>query len=154
MIINQYQPFLILNDEDEYKEYYMSELCSSPIDCFDNLSVKFRPERFNHAFYERSKRYYKHKDVFSIERAKRMSWIKTCLQDDTITPLAGYDKRRKKYDHSRRVSFITPDNFVVVIRLINPEEAQFVTCFVPDNPYVTEKIRKSPLWDPQKMTIK
>jgi len=152
--MNQYQPFLLLSDETEYKEFYISSLCASPLVCFDSLSVKFRPEQFNHAFYERTKRYYKHKDIFSIERAKRMSWITTCLQDDTISPLAGYDNKRKRYDHNRRVSLITPDNFVVVLRLINQEEAQFVTCFIVDNANVATKIRKSPLWNPQKMKIR
>lgn len=151
--MTQYHTFLELKHFSEYKNYYLNNLCKEPIVCFDSLIVKFRPEQFYHAFYERSKRYLKSKDKFSFERAKRMSWIPICLTDNSITPLAGYDNKRKRYDHSRRVCLITPDDFVIVIRIINSREAQFVTCFVVDNKQVSQKIKKSPIWNPQKISI-
>lgn len=151
--MNQYYDFLKLDNEQEYYNYYLQELCSTSIYCFDSLEVRFSPKIFKHAFYERSKRYYKNKDIFSYNRAKRMSWIPLCLQDDSLTPLAGYDKRRKRYDHNRRVTLITPDNFVVVIRLIKANISQFVTCFVVDNRTVERKIKSSPVWNPQKIKI-
>ena len=46
---------------------------------------------------------------------KRILWIKQVLQDNNIPIYQGHNSKTKS-DKSRRVSLLTPDGYVVVIR--------------------------------------
>ena len=47
---------LTYETEEEYKQHYIEHYCnSSPIMTFDEIPVMFYPERFEHAFYKRTK---------------------------------------------------------------------------------------------------
>ncbi len=142
-----YKELLILHTEAEYKSIYEEEYCKQDIFTHDGVLVKFYPERFEHAFFKSSSRRKADKSIFSFERAQRIRWIRDVLLDPTVPVFSGYDKNRKKYDSNRRVSLVTPDNYVVVIRLSsrNPNEAAFITAFICDDEEVVKKIKSSPL---------
>lgn len=135
--------------EEEYKKHYINNYCNAcPIYTFDNIPVIFFEDRFEHAFYKRSRKsYYAEKDSFSVERAKRMDWIKHVLQDPTIIPKKGYDKKKDSYDNTRRVTFLTEENYLVVIYINKKNKAKFVTAYVVDNEEAAKKIRNSPKWE-------
>lgn len=145
-----YDELLILNSETDYKTYYINEYCNKENYTHDGLRVKFRPERFEHAFYESKSRKKKDKSIFSWDRATRMNWIKKALNDRSLTIYAGWDSSKKRYDHTRRVCLVTPDGYVIVLRLAGPNTAIFVTAYVIDDPEVEAKIKSSPIiWNPQ-----
>lgn len=140
---------LAYTSEEEYKQHYIANYCKDlSISTFDGIPVRFYPEAFEHAFYKRSvKKWSAEKDMFSIERAERMDWIKSVLSDPDIIPKKGYDKAKDSYDNSRRVTFITPENYVVVIWINKSNTAKFVTAYLVDNESAAEKIRNSPNWE-------
>ena len=74
-----------------------------------------------------------------------MDWIKAVLEDPSIVPYQGYNKATGTYDGSRRVAFLTPENYLVVIRE-DGEKWRFVTAYVVDNPSTASKILSSPIW--------
>ena len=82
-----------------------------------------------------------------MERGERIDWIKYVLNDSTITPRQGYDKAKKRFDNSRRVAFLTPNNYVVIIQLVGKREARFVTAFIVDSADVANKINANPVWN-------
>lgn len=114
------------------------------INCFDGIAVRFRKRDFDHCFFESSKRDGV-KDQFSNVRAERIDWIKATLQDDQADLFVGWDGRRKRYDHGRRVALVMED-YVVVIRLTGRRAARFVTAFVADSRRSLERIKASPRW--------
>ena len=140
-----YRPLKKLLAIDEYKEYYRTKYCCSEIMTHQGLPVHFYLDRFEHAFYKNSNRYTKDKALFSQERAERIDWIAEVLKDPNITIYAGWDSKRKKNDLDSRVSLITPDGYVVVIRKINESKAKFVTAYVIDDQSVVPKIKSNPI---------
>lgn len=138
---------LYLSSEEEYKKYFIENYCKvSPIATFDGLPVLFYPEMFEHAFYKRAKASWRApKDSLDRERCKRMRWIKNVLNDDSIIPRQGYDKARNRYDNSRRVAFLAPNDYIVVIRKAGATW-RFVTAYVIDNERTKKKILSSPAW--------
>lgn len=148
--------FLELATEEEYKQHYIENYCSvSPINTHDGIPVMFYPETFEHAFYKRTMKSWKApKDVFSKSRGKRLDWIKHVLQDPSIKPKKGYDKAKDTYDDTRRVAFLTEENYLVVIYINNKGEGKFVSAYVVDNDYAASKIRNSPDWEGTTFTKK
>jgi hypothetical protein len=71
--------------------------------------------------------------VFSTKRAERIDWIKAALEDPHSERYEGWDKQRKRYDPSRRVTLVM-GNYVVVIALKGQQRADFVTAYVADTP--------------------
>ena len=136
----------IFADESECKQYFVDNYCNQEIFTHDGIRVKFHEDMFEHAFYIRSATKWKaQKDHFSIDRGERIDWIKYVLQDPTIVPKQGYDKARKCYDNSRRVAFLAPNNYVVIIMIDNKGEARFVTASLVDHEDVANKISGSPI---------
>lgn len=135
--------------EEEYKQHYIKNYCEScPIYTFDNIPVMFYEDRFKHAFYKRSRKsWHAEKDSFCNLRGERMDWIKYVLQDPKIIPRKGYDKEKNSYDNSRRVTFLTEENYLVVIFINKKGEGKFITAYVVDNEEAAEKIRNSPKWE-------
>lgn len=146
--------FLILNTPREYREYYESNYQRGTVVTFDGVRIFFKPEKFGHAFYENSQHKAGAKDVFSPERAKRMSWIKLTLEHPQSDLFKGWNKATKQYDDDRRVSVVFGD-FVVVIQLSLKSDGSlkgnFITCYVADNSI--NKIRNSPKWDRDKCLL-
>ncbi len=133
--------------EDECKKYYVDNYCNKEIYTYDGIRVKFHEDTFGHAFYTRAEKKWKaKKDHYSVERGERIDWIKCVLEDKNIVPRQGYDKAKRRYDNSRRVTFLAPNNYVVVIMLYGNRSAKFVTAYLVDSDVVAEKIKNSPRW--------
>lgn len=132
---------------DDYRAHYVRKYCQGSIQTADGIRVFFKPESFEHAFYESTARDGR-KNAFSHVRAARIDWIGTTLAHPQATLLAGWMKQTRSYDHTRRVAVVYED-FVVVIGLrLNAHgslKGNFVTCYQADNSM--PKIRKSPRWD-------
>ena len=140
-------PFLVLPSESDYKQYFIDNYCNrSPLLTWDGLPVMFYPEMFEHAFYERTTKTWKSpKTTVDFDRCKRMPWIEEVLKDSSIIPLQGYDKAINKYDNSRRVVLISPEQYLVVIRQ-DKNKWRFVTAYLVDNVNTLNKILASPKW--------
>lgn len=136
--------FLILQNEQEYKNYFVHNYCQSPLVTVHGLSVRFSASTFDHAFYESSDRNGA-KDIFSRPRAERIGWIAHALQDPKADWFCGWDNKKRRYDSSRGVCVVR-DDFVTVIKVLKNHKAKFVTCYRADNSI--SKIRKSPIWTP------
>jgi len=136
-------------NEEECKEYYIEHYCNNTeIKTFDGICVRFYEETFEHAFYVRTRKSWKApKDNYSIERGERIDWIKSVLEDPSIIPRKGYDSAKKNYDNSRRVTFLAPNNYVVVIYINAKGEGKFVTAYLVDNQDTANKIASSPVWE-------
>ena len=139
-----YPPLLRFETEWEYRLHFEQVYCRGALATFDGIAVRFEKKDFDHCFYESSNRNGV-KDRFSTLRAERMDWIKTALQDDQAGLFVGWDSRRRRYDHGRRVALVM-GNYVVVIRITGPMKARFVTAFVADSQRTLDKIRRSPRW--------
>jgi hypothetical protein len=129
---------------EEYRLHYEKTYCGGPVTTFDGIAVRFRKSRFRHCFYESTRRN-QVKDVFSRSRAERIDWIKAALQDREGELHVGWDRKRKRFDRSHRVTLVA-GNYVVVIRLSRAKEAQFVTAYVADSPSTVQKIKRNPKW--------
>ncbi|MER3125624.1 hypothetical protein ABQG68_09430 [Bacillus pumilus] len=134
--------------EQVYKKIYIEEYCSQKIISYDGYLINFPLSVFEHAFFKSTSRRSQDKAIFCYERAERILWIKKALQDDNLNYYAGWDSKKKRYDHSRRVTLVTPDNYVVVLRITDKlnKRATFVTAYVIDTPNNVQKIKASPIW--------
>lgn len=139
-----YPPFLHLPDEAAYRAHFESTYCRGPISTFDGLNVRFQKRDFEHCCFESTNRD-RIKNAFSQPRAQRMDWIRAALQDPGSERFVGWDRDRKKYDRTRRVTLVMGD-YVVVILLTKPGEARFITAYVADTRASLLKIRSSPIW--------
>lgn len=145
-----YPPLLELPGEAEYRAHFEATYCRGPIRAFDGIEVRFRKRDFDHCCFESSRRDGA-KDAFSQPRAKRLDWIKAALQDPSSECYQGWDKKRKRYDGSRRVTVVM-GNYVVVIALEGNGRADFVTAFLadtpaaPGRPSTVDMIRRGPKW--------
>ena len=136
-----YPPLLSGKTPAEYRSYFEAAYCRGPIETFDGIKVRFRKRDFNHCFFESVKT---QDDTFSRVRAERLLWMGPALQDADAEIHVGWDNRRKQPAPNRRVVLVK-GNYVVVIRLSSPAEANFVTAFLADVRAVS-KIRGNPLW--------
>lgn len=135
--------------EDECKNYFIDNYCNCEVKTHDGIVVKFYEDMFEHSFYTRTYKSWKaKKDHYSVERGERIDWIKYVLLDPTIIPRKGYDKAKGSHDNSRRVTFLTPENYVVVINIIKPKQGKFVTAYLVDNVDTANKLNAAPVWKP------
>ncbi|WP_078379174.1 hypothetical protein [Sutcliffiella halmapala] len=146
--VSLYSELLILGGESDYRGIYHKEYCNVDIYTHDGFKVSFPPNQFDHAFFKNQSRRKKDKSIFCADRSKRILWIKKVLSDASLTYYAGWDSKKRKYDQDRRVTLITPDNYVVVLRIKSRQAmtASFVTAYLIDDPDVERKIKSSPLW--------
>lgn len=148
-----YPELLELPSEHDYRNHFYSTYCQRPITTFDGISVRFRKENFKHAFFESVKG--GHDNQFSEKRAKRINWIKATLEDCTSELYQGWDKGIRCYTDCRRVA-VVKRNYVVVIEIIDENNAYFITAYVADTPSrpgipsTLDKIKKGPKWLKQK----
>lgn len=144
-----YPPLVSYADQNEYRVHFERVYCQGPIRCFDGIAVRFRKADFDHCFFESSRRN-QIKDQFSPQRAERIDWIKAALEDPEAELYAGWDNKRKRHDHSRRVTVVVV-NYVVVIRLTGTTTARFVTAYVADSETTIDKIKGGPRWRPSRV---
>ena len=135
-----------LANEDEYRKYYENKYCNKNITTFDGIRVRFYEEKFNDAFFESSNKLKRNKDIFSLERAKRIDWIEYVLKDPSATLHLGWDRDTKSYNKSRRVAIINKENYVVIIEVKARNDAKFITAYYADTPRTANNIKNSPLW--------
>ena len=145
--MNNTPAFVTLNSIEEYKQYYIDKYCKNPIITFDGIKVKFYNDQFEHSFYESSNHIERNKDVFSWERAKRIDWIEYVLTNPYAEVHVGWDRDKKTYSKDRRVAIITPENYVVIIRLNNNGTAKYITSYLADTPRSAREILNSPMWN-------
>lgn len=136
---------LHLSTIEEYKNFFIENYCNKEIFTYDNLIVKFYPDQFEHAFYESENHKKRDKSIFSYERAERITWIREVLQDEKAQMYIGWDRDKKKYNENRRISIITPENYVVVLNIVNKNKAKFITAYVASKTNA-QKIRSAPKW--------
>lgn len=139
-----YPSLVCYSKVEEYQTHYERVYCCGPVVTFDGIEVRFRKNRFEHCFFESSRRDGS-KDQFSTLRAQRIDWIRTALQDSSAELHVGWDRKRKKYDTSHRVAIVVED-YIVIIRLTGPGKAEFVTAYVADSLSTLSKIKNSPKW--------
>ena len=142
--MNDVPNFVILSTPDEYKKYYVEKYCKKELQTFDGIKVRFYEEQFEHAFYESSNKVKRNKDVFSKARALRIDWIEYVLKNPNAELHIGWDRNKKRHNKDRRVAIISPEDYVVVIRLNSNNTAKFITAYYADNS--ASKIRKMPFW--------
>lgn len=133
-----------LSTIEEYKKRFVDKYCKKELITFDGISVKFYEDQFEHAFYESSNKMKRNKDVFSIDRATRIDWIEYVLKNPKAELHLGWDRDKKIYNEDRRVAIISPEDYVVIIRLNDNNKAKFITAYYADNS--ASEIRKMPLW--------
>jgi len=141
-----YPALVQYNTEDEYRKYYEAKYCTkkSGIKTFDGIPVYFKKDSFDHAFYG-SKYRNRTKDMFSQQRAERIDWVATALADASAELYIGWDKKKKRFDKTRRVC-IVQKNYVVVIHFNRLRtKAFFITAFLAGNKTL-QKIRRNPKW--------
>lgn len=139
-----YPALVLYQTEQEYRIHFERMYCRGELQCFEGIMVRFRKKDFAHCFFESSNRDGV-KDQFSRQRAERIDWIKAALQDGQADIFVGWDRSKRRYDHSRRVTLVMGD-YVVVIRLTGQKKAVFVTAFVADSAMTLDRIKGSPRW--------
>ncbi len=136
--------FVTLETPNEYKKYYVEKYCKKELKTFDGIKVKFYEDQFEHAFYESSNKAKRNKNVFSLNRAVRIDWIEYVLKNPNAELHIGWDRDKKRYNKDRRVAIISPEDYVVIIKLNSNHTAKFITAYYADNS--ANKIRKMPPW--------
>lgn len=136
---------LKLETQEEYKQHFVEKYCNRKIYTFSNIRVKFYEDQFEHAFFASANRKERDKSIFSIERAERMDWIEDVLSDKQAEIYIGWDRDKKEYNNKRRVSIISPENYVVILNIINEKEAKFITAYIASRTNA-RKIRSAPIW--------
>ena len=60
---------------------------------------------------------------------------------------AGYDNKKKKTDHSRRVSIVVPERYAVIVRFNRKfDKCFFVTAFIVDADDNLNKLIQEEIW--------
>lgn len=132
--------------QGEYRTHFEQIYCKTPISTFDGIQVRFRKTDFNHCFFESTRRN-GIKDKFSLKRSERMDWIEAVLMDPNADLRDGWDKKKKRYDNSRRVALVVgPYVVVIALQKNNATKAKFITAYVADSDTTVKKIMKSPVW--------
>jgi hypothetical protein len=128
-------------NEEDYRRHFEKEYCRAPIVTCDGIEVFFRKRMFDHCFFESVS---SKDDTFSRRRAERIDWIAVVLRDPAAELFVGWDKKKKRPARDRRVAVVS-DDYVVVIRLVRRDRAEFVTAFVAERATI-RKIRNSERW--------
>jgi hypothetical protein len=127
--------------EEDYRRHFETQYCRAPIVTCDGIAVFFRKRMFDHCFFESVS---SKDDTFSRRRAERIDWIAVVLQDPSADLFVGWDKKKKRPARDRRVAVVS-DDYVVVIRLVRRDRAEFMTAFVAERTTI-RKIRASERW--------
>lgn len=126
--------------EEELRQLWKDEYCQNAIITFDNVSVRFYEDMFDHVFYESHDREEKDKSILSYNRLEKMLWIKEVLLDNEAILKKGWDNKKKEYFKDRRVA-IVKGNYVVIIRFVGVLKAKLVSAYEKED---IENILASP----------
>ena len=139
-----FPPLIYYKAESEYRDHYIRTYCRQKIVTHDKIPVYFKPQRFQHAFYEGVG-----KCEFSFPRAQRINWVKSTLENSQAALYEGWHK--DKYVPDRRVSYIYEDFVVIVSLSLDGRQSlkgNFITCYVANRSI--KKIIQSPVWSVNK----
>jgi len=141
--------FIEYDEETDYRNHYHRVYCRGSIRTYDGIEVRFRTRQFDHCFFE-SRGRDRVKDEFSLQRARRIDWIKAALRDPDAELYEGWDRDRRRSDPGRRVAILVGE-FVVIIALKSERTADFVTAYVaqpapPGRLSTIQKIRRGKKW--------
>lgn len=114
--------------EEQLRDIWENEYCAAPIVTFDEVSVVFYEDKFDHLFFESENRKAKDKSILSYNRLEKIYWIKDTLQDPTAILKQGWDNDKKEYYKNRRLA-IVKGNYVVIIRFTAKKKATIVTAY-------------------------
>ena len=139
------RPYLILPTDADYKAHWVTVVCSGPVTTTHGVQVFFQRNRFEHAFYESPMRDGVKGTVCSLDRVRRMSWIRPALADPASEWRTGWNKALGQADPTRAVC-ITDEDFVIVIGLQRNQAARanFMSCYRADQSI--GRIRGMPYW--------
>lgn len=140
--MKEYPPLLSNKTESEYESHYLNIYCREGIRTFWGMRVVFPKDRFQHLFYESSKKIPDHKDTFSEDRAKRINWIAAALHDEDAEIFHGWDSSRRCLDKSLLV-FVVQFNYIIVVRMKDWSSGRIVTAYLA-KPQTLHKIRSGP----------
>lgn len=137
-------PLLQLRNEDDFETHFQQTyLMSESIYTFDGIEVLFFERNFNHAFYTKSDRNSIKKDMFSLERAQRMDWIKAVLKSSEFELY----RRIMRNGIIRRIALVPSERYAVIIQVEkNMKRANFVTAYVVESDVALGKMRSNPKW--------
>lgn len=144
--MNKIPPLRNFNNENECRQYFETKYCGIGTLTFDNLLVKFYPEKFDDAFFESLDNKQRDKSIFSVKRAERIDWIEYVLKNPKSELYSGWDRDKKCINKCRRVAIISPENYVVIITVLKNNNAKFITAYLADGPITAKRIRKAPKW--------
>lgn len=140
------EPEMVVFDEElEYEDYYVNNYCCNPVVTFDDITVAFPFERFEHAFSRTNTSTGLRE--FNYQRARRISWIRYVLEVNTNTELLeGWDGKKKRYTRSKRAT-LYDRKYLVIIRFTDSamKKAKFVTAYPPDEDTL-RKLDTAPSW--------
>jgi hypothetical protein len=141
-----YRPFVYYETEEEYEDHFRRVYCNAnpPVVTFDNIRVQFSPWHFRHAFYRRV--FGGPKNVFSLERARRIDWIAEALRDGVAELHLGWDAEKERHREDRR-SCLVGGNYLVVIQFTNGDSATLITAYVVSDQPTLARIKNDPRWD-------
>lgn len=144
-----YPPLVKYDSPVKYRQHFENVYCRRLIATFDGVQVRFKKRDFNHCFFETVNT---KDDTFSLERAERIDWIKTALEDSSSELYEGWDRKKKRYNAQRRVAIVM-HNYVVVIAMKKNQNADFCTAYLADtvplkgrNFSTLELIKLGPKW--------
>jgi len=106
------------------------------------MKVIFPKGRFEHLFYESSKKLRDHKDTFARDRAERIDWIAAALQDKDAEIFYGWNRMEKRIDPAFLV-FVVQFNYIVVVKKRNWRSGRIATAYLA-KPYVLQMIESKP----------
>ena len=137
-------PLLELPNENAYREHFQKHyLPPAVIHTFDGICVRFFEGNFDHAFYYESVRGSGKKDRLSRQRAQRMGWIASVLQDRS----AELRRRIMPNRTVRRIALIPSERYGVIIQVDKGgKRANFVTAYVVGSDEALRKMRGNPIW--------
>lgn len=138
-------PLLTLCGQAEYRAHYQRIYVEAgPVVTFDDITVSFFAEQFNHAFFRDTTPTAKDKACFDRVRAQRMDWIRALLTD----PWAEVYRRQMPDGSTRRIALWVQKRYTVVVQLRQnrPRSARFITAHVVDSDAALAKIRGNPKW--------
>lgn len=148
----QYPPLVKGLTVEQYRDRFERMYCRGPIETFDGIKVRFEKSDFNHCFFSSTRRN-REKDKPDQNRLERIDWIKTSLEDPGADLRQSYNRNTKAYDPTRRLALVQR-NYAIVIRIISPGHARFVTAFLADEKPMPGKmlstvqmIRLNPKWE-------
>lgn len=129
--------------EAQLRQIWKVEYCDQEIITFDNVTVKFYEDMFDHVFYESANNIEKDKSILSLNRLEKIYWIKEVLADSTAALKKGWDNTTKTVVNDRRVALVK-GNYIVVIRFTGLLKAKLVTAFEMQDDEDVQKVLEGP----------